>query len=54
MKKVNLLYLYIIFGAILGISGILLACVWFGWKLGLVIFICQWGNNICNNSSKNI
>lgn len=50
MRKINLLMLYLFFGAILGIVGIILAYVWFGWKLVLVLFILQWGSNICNNT----
>ena len=36
----------IIFGLILLISGITLACIWFSWKLVLIIFLLMWANNI--------
>jgi len=46
MSKTNLLILYLIFGAVIGILGCVLCYVWYGWKLTLVIFLIIWSNNI--------
>ena len=34
-----------VFGAILGITALTFAVVWFSWKLALVLFLAIWGNN---------
>jgi len=54
MRKISkgiLSILYILFGATLGITGIILGYIWFGWKLILVLFFLQWSNNISNRLS---
>lgn len=53
ISKVTLSILYILFGVSLGIVGVVLGFIWFGWKLTLVLFLIQWGNNICNNTKTN-
>jgi flagellar basal body-associated protein FliL len=50
MSKINLLILYLIFGIVLAVLGIVLIFIWFGWKLALALFIYQWGNSICKNN----
>lgn len=42
--------IYLVFGILISIVAVVLACVWFGWKLALVIFLSLWGNNISNNT----
>lgn len=33
-------------GAVMSITGAVLATVWFGWKFSLVIILLLWGNNL--------
>ena len=33
-------------GTILGITALVLAWIWFGWKLSIVIFLALWANNM--------
>lgn len=51
ISKVTLSILYILFGVTLGITGVILGYIWFGWKLMLVLLFLQWSNNISNRLS---
>lgn len=42
--------IYLVFGILISILAVILTCVWFEWKLALVIFLSLWGNNISNNT----
>ena len=48
MGKFKMIYLVI--GIVISIGAVILTCVWFGWKLALVIFLSLCGNNISTNT----
>jgi hypothetical protein len=33
-------------GMVIGLTSMALGCLWFGWKLSLVIFLALWGQNM--------
>lgn len=35
-----------LFTTLLSLTGYMLAVVWYGWRLAVVIFVCSWGQNM--------
>lgn len=48
IKKLRLL------GAIIGLSAFILAWIFYGWQLSLIIFLALLGNNIEQNSNERL